>query len=275
MRYDLHGPSMTVTTACASALDALGTAAMYLESGLTDVVLAGGTEGGYTCDAGEEEGFVLATSAAEVSYGMSSVGADPTRAMLPFAADRAGIVSGEGSAFFVLETAEHAAARGAPVHAWITGYASLADAYHPSSPEPNGRWEARVMEMAQASAGVDPTAVDVVVAHATGTPKGDEAEIRALNRVFVETGNDHVVVTGLKGHTGHTGASSGGMNLVAGIRAMHGGRITNVGGTTVLDPEIRFDVALHEPRSVDLDVLQVNAFGFGGQDASVIVQRTV
>jgi 3-oxoacyl-[acyl-carrier-protein] synthase II len=273
MRYALHGPSMTVTTACASSLDALGTAAMYLHAGLADVVLAGATEGGYTCDSPEEEGFVLATSAAEVSYGMSSGGIDPTRAMLPFAADRAGIVSGEGSAFFVLETAEHAAARRARVHAWLTGYASLADAHHPSSPEPNGRWEARVMELAQQSAGVAPSDIDVLVAHATGTPKGDEAEIRALNRVLVEGGNDHVVVTGLKGHTGHTGASSGGMNLIAGVRAMHGGRVANIAGTALLDPEIRFDVALHEPRSVDVDVLQINSFGFGGQDASVIVRR--
>ena len=273
MRYALHGPSMTVTTACASSLDALGTAAMYLHAGLADVVLVGATEGGYTCDSPDEEGFVLATSVAEVSYGMSTGGTDGARAMLPFAADRAGIVSGEGSAFFVLETPEHAAARGARVHAWLTGYASLADAHHPSSPEPNGRWEARVMELAQRSAGVAPGDIDALVAHATGTPKGDEAEIRALNTVFADAGHGDVVVTGLKGHTGHTGASSGGMNLIAGIRAMSNGRLVNVGGTTVLDPEIRFDVALHEPRSLDVRTLQVNSFGFGGQDASIIVQR--
>jgi 3-oxoacyl-[acyl-carrier-protein] synthase II len=210
-----------------------------------------------------------------VAYGMASGDADPARAMLPFAADRAGIVSGEGSAFFVLETAAHAAARNARVHAWLTGYASLADAHHPSSPEPNGRWEARVMELAQRSAGVSPTEVDALVAHATGTPKGDEAEIRALNTVFVDAGNERVVVTGLKGHTGHTGASSGGMNVIAGMRTMHGGRLANVAGTTTLDPEIRFDVALHEPRPIDLRVLQVNSFGFGGQDASIVVQREV
>ena len=273
MRYRLHGPSMTVTTACASSLDALGTGAMYLEAGLADIVLVGATEGGYTCDSPEEEGFILATSVAEVSYGMSTGGTDGARAMLPFAADRAGIVSGEGSAFFVLETPAHAAARGARVHAWLTGYASLADAHHPSSPEPNGRWEARVMELAQRSAGVASGDIDALVAHATGTPKGDEAEIRAINTVFADAGHAAVVVTGLKGHTGHTGASSGGMNLIAGIRAMRDGRLVNIGGTTVPDPEIRFDVALHEPRSLDVRTLQVNAFGFGGQDASVIVQR--
>ena len=193
MRYGLHGPSLTVTTACASSLDALGTAAMYLEAGLADVVLCGATEGGYTCDEPGDEEFVLATSAAEVSYGMSSAPTDPARAMLPFAADRAGIVSGEGSAFFVLETAEHAAARSAGVHARLVGYASLADAHHPSSPEPDGVWEERVVRLAQESAGIGPGDVDAVVAHATGTPKGDQAEIRALNRVFADGGNDRVV----------------------------------------------------------------------------------
>lgn len=270
MQHDLHGPSMTVTTACASSLDALGTAAMYLESGMADVAVVGATEGGYTCDPGQDH-FQAGVSAAEQSYGMSAGQTDPSRAMLPFAADRVGIVSGEGSAFFVLETAEHAEARSATVHGWIRGYASLADGHHPSSPEPDGRWEQLVMEQAQASAGIGPADVDALVAHATGTPKGDTAEIRALNRVFAD--NDDLLVTGLKGHTGHTGASSGAMNIMAGLRAMRDGRLVNIAGTTVPDPEIEFDVALLEPRSVDLDVLQVNSFGFGGQNASVVVSR--
>ncbi|MCP5024757.1 MAG: beta-ketoacyl-[acyl-carrier-protein] synthase family protein [Actinomycetia bacterium] len=270
MAHDLHGPSLTVTTACASSLDALGTAAMYLESGRADVVLVGGTEGGYTCDPGQEH-FQAAVNAAEQSYGMSSGPTDPSRAMLPFAADRAGIVSGEGSAFFVLETEDHARSRGASIRGWLRGYGSLADAHHPSSPEPEGRWEQLVMEQAQASAGIAPAAVDALVAHATGTPKGDTAEIRALNRVFVA--NDDLVVTGLKGHTAHTGASSGAMNIMAGLRAMDQGRLVNVAGTTVLDPEIEFDVVIHEPRAVDVGVLQVNSFGFGGQNASVIIGR--
>ena len=131
------------------------------------------------------------------------------------------------------------------------------------------------MELAQAGAGVGPADVDVVIAHATGTPKGDSAEIRALNRVFVDgAGRDELLVTGLKGNTGHTGASAGAMNVMAGIWAMRHGRLPNVAGTTDLDPEVRFDVVLGEPRPVDLDVLQVNAFGFGGQDASLVVTRS-
>lgn len=274
MRYDLHGPSLTVTTACASSLDALGSAAQLISSGLADVALVGGTEGGFTYDGGDE-GFIPGTTFAGASYGMSTPSVDPYKAMLPFDAHRSGIVSGEGSAWFVLESEAHAAARGAEVLAWLRGYGSLADAHHPSSPEPTGRWEARAMELAQASAGIAPGEVDALVAHATGTPKGDDAEIAALNRIFVDgAGRGDLPVTSIKGHTGHTGASAGAMGLMAGVWAMHHGRFPNVAGTTELDPEVRFDVVLDEPRSLRVETLQVNAFGFGGQDASVLVTKS-
>jgi len=270
MAHQLHGPSTTIATACASSLDALGTAALYLGAGWVDVVLVGATEGGYTCDPGNEH-FLSAITAAEAAYGMRAEPVDPARALLPFAADRVGIVSGEGSAFFVLETEEHAVARGARVRGWLIGYASLADSFHPSSPEPEGTWEQLVMEKAQASAGVGPGDIDALVAHATGTPKGDTAEIKAINRIF--GANERLTVTGIKGHTAHTGAASGAMSVMAGLRAFESGRLTNIAGTTTVDAEIDFDVVLGEPRSVDLDRFQVNSFGFGGQNASVVVVR--
>jgi 3-oxoacyl-[acyl-carrier-protein] synthase II len=269
LAHELHGVSTTVATACASSLDALGTAAMYLQTGRADVVLVGATEGGYVCDPGQEH-YVPAATAAEQSYGMRQDEEDPYRALLPFAADRAGIVSGEGSAFFVLETAEHATARGARVRGWLRGVGSLADAYHPSSPEPEGRWEQEVMEEAHRSAGVGPNDIDLLYAHATGTPKGDEAEIRALNRVF-ETSD--VVVTGIKGHTGHTGAASGAMSVISGIRAMESGQVPAIAGTSIPDPEIGFDVATGSALDLRVDTFQVNSFGFGGQNASAVVSR--
>ncbi len=275
MRHGLHGPSLTVSTACASSLDALGTAARFLEAGVCDVALVGGTEGGYpTPGYRSDPPFEPVTQAAGRGYGMSTLTADPRRAMLPFAADRSGIVSGDGSVWFVLESEAHATARKANVLAWLRGHGALSDSHHPSSPEPNGTWEARAMELAQADAGVKAADVQALVAHATGTPKGDTAEIRAINRVFVEgAGRDDLLVTACKGHTAHTGASAGGVNLVAIIDAMHRGRLTNINGTTDPDPDIRFDVVLHEPRSIDLEIAQINAFGFGGQNASIIVSR--
>jgi 3-oxoacyl-[acyl-carrier-protein] synthase II len=130
------------------------------------------------------------------------------------------------------------------------------------------------MELAQTDAGVAPDDVDALVAHATGTPKGDDAEIKAINGLFMTGGRDpHLVVSAIKGNTGHTGSATGAMAVVAGVRAMNDGRLAHVAGTRNLDPAIRFDVVLHEPRTVDIDVLQVNAFGFGGQNASVVLTR--
>jgi 3-oxoacyl-[acyl-carrier-protein] synthase II len=126
------------------------------------------------------------------------------------------------------------------------------------------------MEEAQRAAGVGPADIDVLYAHATGTPKGDEAEIRALNRVFAST---DVVVTGIKGHTGHTGASSGAMSIISGIRAMESGQLPAIAGTSIPDPEIAFDVAIGEVRTMRVDTFQVNSFGFGGQNASAVVSN--
>jgi 3-oxoacyl-[acyl-carrier-protein] synthase II len=270
MRYGLHGPSLTIATTCATSLDAMGTAARLIQSGVVDVAITGGFDGMYP----QGSGYVPATAVVGTRYGMESTSTDPRRAMLPFDRHRAGIVSAEGAACFVLESEDHARARGADVLAWLRGYGSLADAYHPSSPDPSGTWERRAMELAQSEAGVAPADVDALIAHATGTPKGDAAEITAINGLFIDTGGaDDLVVGGTKGNTGHTGSAAGAMALVGGIWAMGQGRFPHVAGTTELDPDIRFDVVLHEPRTVDIDVLQVNAFGFGGQNASVVLSR--
>src|SRR3954447_10305550 len=270
MRYGLHGPSLTVATTCATSLDALGLATRLVPSGAVDVAISGGFDGMYP----RGSNYVPATAMIGVRYGMDTTATDPRRAMLPFDVDRAGIVGAEGAACFVLESEEHARARGAEVLAWLSGYGSLADAYHPSSPDPSGRWERRAMELAQAEAGVTPADVDAVIAHATGTPKGDAAEITALNALFIDGRPDRDLVVGaIKGNTGHTGSATGAMAVAAGVRAMHDGRLPHVGGTRSLCPAVRFDVVLHEPRTVDIEVLQINAFGFGGQNASVVLTR--
>jgi len=270
MRYGLHGPSLTVATTCATSLDAIGLATRLVASGAVDVVITGGFDGMYP----QGSNYVPATAMIGVRYGMDTTATDPRRAMLPFDVDRAGIVGAEGAACFVLESEEHARARNARVLAWVRGYGSLADAYHPSSPDPSGQWERRAMELAQADAGIAPGDVDALLAHATGTPKGDDAEIKAINDLFVGAGRDSpLVVSGIKGNTGHTGSATGAMAVVAGVRAMNDGRLAHVAGTRNLDPAVRFDVVLHEPRTIDIDVLQVNAFGFGGQNASVVLTR--
>ncbi len=273
MRYGLHGPSLTVTTACAASLDALGNAARLIEAGHADVLIAGGTDGGISLAGGGADGdFVPATFHTSRLYGMTARSDDPRRAMLPFDVKRQGIVVGEGSAMFVLEQGERARRRGARVLGYLRGYGALADAYHPSAPDPSGKWEARAMELALADAGITPDDVDALLAHATGTPKGDTAEIRAINQVHGSR-SQPLPVASIKGHIGHSGAASGAMALVTGLLGMAEGRFTHTSNTDEPDPEARFEVVIGRPKAIDIATLQVNAFGFGGQNASIIATR--
>ncbi|MCW5744982.1 MAG: beta-ketoacyl-[acyl-carrier-protein] synthase family protein [Alphaproteobacteria bacterium] len=273
MRYHLHGPSLTVTTACASSLDAIGTAARLIAGGQADVMIAGATEGGISLAGGGADGdFVPAMFHTSTLYGMDAPSHDPHRAMLPFDAKRSGIVVGEGAAMLVLERGDRARARGVPILGYVRGYGSLADAFHPSSPEPTGKWEARAMELAIADAGIDAGAVDALIAHATGTPKGDTAEIRAINRVHGDR-PQKLPVASIKGHIGHSGAASGGMAIITGLLGMRDGRFVHTANTDDPDPEAQFDIVIGAPRALDYRTLQVNSFGFGGQNASLIVTR--
>lgn len=266
MRYGLHGPLLTLTTACASSNDAIGNAARLIRSGEADVALTGGTEA-VTLGDGD---FAPAWYFAQAQYGMITNSTDERRTLTPFDQSRTGIVIGDGSAMFVIESEEHALARGATILAEIAGYASLADGPHPSAPDPNGTWEALVMRKALANAGIEPEQVDALYAHATGTAKGDTAEIRAINTVH---GGRDLPVTGIKGHTGHTGAASGAMSAVAALETFASGMFPNAFGTDVVDPDADFQVITQKPVHVDADVIQINSFGFGGQNASLVLRR--
>lgn len=266
MRYGLHGPLLTLTTACASSNDAIGNAARLIRSGEADVALTGGTEA-VTLGDGD---FAPAWYFAQAQYGMITNSTDERRTLTPFDQSRTGIVIGDGSAMFVIESEEHALARGATILAEIAGYASLADGPHPSAPDPNGTWEALVMRKALANADIEPEQVDALYAHATGTAKGDTAEIRAINTVH---GGRDLPVTGIKGHTGHTGAASGAMSAVAALETFASGMFPNAFGTDVVDPDADFQVITQKPAHVDADVIQINSFGFGGQNASLVLRR--
>ncbi len=273
MRYRLHGPSLTVTTACASSLDAIGTAARLISAGAADVIIAGATEGGISGADGSADGdFVPAMFHTSTLYGMDAPSDDPRRAMLPFDVKRNGIVVGEGSAMFVLEQGARARGRGAPIIGYVRGYGSLADSFHPSSPDPSGKWEAHAMTLALQDAGITPDRVDALIAHATGTPKGDTAEICAINQVHGQRARP-LPVASIKGHIGHSGAASGGMAIITGLLGMREERFGHTANTDEPDPEAMFDIVIGEPRSMPYRTLQVNSFGFGGQNASLVVTR--
>jgi 3-oxoacyl-[acyl-carrier-protein] synthase II len=244
-----------------------------IQSGQVDVALVGGTEGGLPLASGDADGdFVPAMYVGQAAYGMTTKQPEVSRASLPFDVHRSGIVTGEGSAALVLESGEHARARHAPVLARIAGCASLADSYHPSAPEPDGTWEAQAMRLALDNAGVSPDEVSALVAHATATPKGDAAEINAINRVYGSR-REPLPVTSLKGHLGHTGAASGAMGVIAAGHAMRTGSFPNTAGTRDVDPAAEFHVVLGHPIDLAARIVQVNAFGFGGQNSSVVIRH--
>ena len=273
MRHDLHGPSLTVTTACASTLDALGTAGRLIEFGLADAAIVGGVEAGHTLTSGGAQGgFVPAMAYAPAMFGMHSSVSSPEQACRPFDVHRTGIAGSEGATAFLLERADLAESRRANVLGHLCGYGAVSDAHHPSAPEPSGRWEQRAMRLALEHSRFAPGEVDCLYAHATGTPVGDPPEIRAINAVYGGRARP-LPVTSVKGHFGHAAAASGGMSLIAGLCNMAENVLVNTANTTEPDPEVRFDVQLGAPGALDIGVFQVNAFGFGGQNASVVISR--
>ncbi|HEX4013766.1 MAG TPA: beta-ketoacyl-[acyl-carrier-protein] synthase family protein [Candidatus Cybelea sp.] len=260
MRWELHGPQLAISTACASSLDAIGVAAGMIERGEVDAAIAGGTE------------TLLSPLVYEslVRAGALSRNLDAALASRPFDVDRDGFVMGDGAAIVILERLERAVERGAQIVARICGYGSLADAHHITSPDPSARFEVQAMRDAIDRAAGVVAQCEVVYAHATGTLVGDAAEARAIDEVYARR---PPLVTSIKGHVGHSMASAGAMCVVAGIMGMRDSMIPPTIGTARIDPATRFDLVMQAPRSHSYSAFQVNAFGFGGQNASLIVSR--
>jgi 3-oxoacyl-[acyl-carrier-protein] synthase II len=268
LRWGLHGPQLAVATACASSHDAMGIAARMIQSGEVDVAITGGTD----CAVSPLLFFGARNN------GMFKPQPDPYKTCRPFNRERFGVMLGEGAGVFVLERADRARKRGAVIHGMLRGYATLADGHHPSSPEPQGKWEQRVMELALQSAELPAGAddVDAVVAHGTGTPVGDIAELAALNRIYGKRG-EPLPVTAPKGNFGHPHGPAGALGLLVGLHGMQQNAVMATAGThdtRDLMPEIgNLHVVINEPAPTRIDAFQVNAFGFGGQNSSLVVTR--
>jgi 3-oxoacyl-[acyl-carrier-protein] synthase II len=246
----------------------MGIAARMIESGEIDVAIAGGTD----CAISPLVFFGARNNR------MFTPQPDPLKTCRPFNVERFGVMLGEGAGMFVLEHAERARRRGATIHGRLRGYATLADGYHPSSPEPEGRWEQRVMELAIENARLPGGAgdVDALVAHGTGTPVGDIAELAALNRIFGAR-EKPLRVMSPKGNFGHPHGPAGALGLLAGLFSMQQNALMPTAGThdvRELMPEVdRLHAVIGAPAEGRIDVLQVNAFGFGGQNASLVISR--
>ena len=268
LRFGLHGPQLAIATACASSHDAMGIAARMIEAGEIDVAIAGGTDRAIS---------PLVFFGARNNK-MFTPQPDPYKTCRPFNVERFGVMLGEGAGMFVLERADRARKRGATIYGYLRGYATLADGYHPSSPEPEGRWEQRVMELAIENAHLPcgTADVDAVVAHGTGTPVGDIAELAALNRIYGARAKPMRVMSP-KGNFGHPHGPAGALGLLAGLFSMQQKALMPTAGTyseREIMPEVgRLHAVINAPAEGQIDVLQVNAFGFGGQNSSLIVTR--
>ena len=257
MRLGLMGPAETITTACAAGTHALGYAARLVASGRVDAALAGG---------GESVLEPVAFAGFRNMTALSTVGLSR-----PFDAARDGFVMAEGAGALVLETLEHAQARGARIYAEILGAASTADAFHITAPREDGAGALRCMQLALEDAGIGIDAVGHINAHGTSTPLNDLAESKAISSLF---GATTPPVTSAKGVTGHSLGGAGAIEAVASVLTIERGQIPQTVGTTEVDPEIAIDVVIGTPRTLEKPVILSNSFSFGGHNGCLVIGRS-
>ncbi|MDF2615223.1 MAG: 3-oxoacyl-(acyl-carrier-protein) synthase 2 [Clostridia bacterium] len=256
-----RGICSTVVTACSSGTHSIGEAFRALKLGMNDVIIAGGTEASITPlgIAGFNALTALSTSS------------DPNRASIPFDKERDGFVIGEGAGVVVLETLEHAKARGAHILAEIVGYGATGDAYHITSPRPDGEGATKAMQEAINEAGISPDEVDYINAHGTSTPYNDKIETAAIKKVFGE--NTKVAISSTKSMTGHLLGAAGGIEAVAITKAVEEDFIPPTIGYQVADEECDLDYVPNKGRSQKVKYAMSNSLGFGGHNASIIVKK--
>ena len=266
IKYGFKGPLGAPVTACAAGVQAIGDAARMIRAGEVDVAICGGAEACiHTVSLG---GFAAARA-------LSSVFNDePTKASRPFDRDRDGFVMGEGAGILVIESLDHALARGAQPIAEIVGYGTSADAYHLTSGPEDGDGAKRAMELAIKQAGITPDQIQHLNAHATSTPVGDKGELAAIKRVFGD--HNKIVVTSTKSATGHLLGAAGGIETIFTALAL---RDQIIPPTLNLENPDEFatgvDIVSGAARPTIIDYAISNGFGFGGVNASILLKRWV
>jgi 3-oxoacyl-[acyl-carrier-protein] synthase II len=263
MKLGATGPCIAPVTACATGNNAIGEAFVAIRSGLVDRAVAGGTEAPL---------LPVAFSGFNSMRAMSTRNDTPQAACTPFASGRDGFLMGEGSGVLVLEEWDAAMARGAEILAEVAGYGATADAYHLTSPDPEGRGAARAMELAAAMAGWAPGEVDYINAHGTGTPVGDIAETKAVRR-FLGQFADRTPVSSTKGATGHLFGAAGGIEAVVCVQTLRTGWLPPTLGLVEGDPECDLDYVPLVARKTDPERVLSNGFGFGGHNAVLAFRK--
>ena len=260
--YHIQGPSYTVSTACSSGGDAIGTAVMCMQSGKADVMLAVGAES-VLCP--------LVIYSLANAKALSKRNDSPSTASRPFDISRDGFVIGEGGGALVLETEEHALARGAEIYGEVLGCGNTCDAYHVTAPHPEGRGAIACMKLALAEAGLKPSDIGYINAHGTATGKGDTVETSAIREIF---GEKTPYVSSTKGATGHMMGAGGITETITCVKAIETGVIPPTINLNEVDPECAgIDLVPNTAKNAEISYAMSNAFGFGGQNSSVIVGK--
>lgn len=259
--HDIEGPSYTVSTACSSGGDAINQAAMIIKAGKADVMLAVGAESAH-CPI-----FIYSLSNAKA---LSRNNENPQKASRPFDENRDGFVIGEGGGALVLESEEHAKARGAKILGELLACGNTCDAYHVTAPHPEGRGAIACMKQALAEAGLEPSDIGYINAHGTSTPKGDEVEVHSVTEVF---GENAPLVSSTKGATGHMMGAGGVTEVIACVKAIETGIVPPTINLENPIPDCKIDFVPNEARKAEVRYAMSNAFGFGGQNSSVIVGK--
>jgi 3-oxoacyl-[acyl-carrier-protein] synthase II len=264
LRYGMKGPNFSTVSACATGNHSIGDALLYIERGLADVFVAGGCEATITpLGVG---GFCAARALSERNDA-------PEKASRPFDKGRDGFVAGEGAGLLVVEEYEHARRRGARIYAELAGYGASADAYHITTPAPEGEGGQRAMRMALKFAGVNADQVGYVNTHGTSTPLGDVAECQAINKVFGDHARNGLVVSATKSMTGHLLGAAGGLEAVVTVLALHHGIVPPTINVDEQDPECQLDVVPNVARQKQLEVAISNSFGFGGTNSVLLFKK--
>lgn len=263
IKFGAKGPNTAVATACATGSHAIGDAFRIIQRGDADVMIAGGTESVIT---------PMAIGGFAVMKALSTRNDEPERASRPFDTDRDGFVMGEGAGVVILESLENARKRNARIYAEIIGYGMTSDAYHITSPSPDGEGAAFCMAAALKDAGISPDVVDYINAHGTSTKYGDELETKAIKTVFGEHAY-RLSVSSTKSMTGHLLGAAGGVEAVISILSMQHGVIPPTINLDHPDPECDLDYVPHKPKNRDVNCTLSNSFGFGGTNACLLFRK--
>lgn len=263
LRFQCQAYNNTVVTACASGTQAIGEAALAIQQGMADLMLAGGVEGMI------HEVIMAAFTAMRV---LANDNEHPERACKPFDARRDGFCSAEGAGVLVLERLDKALDRGARIYAEVVGYAANTDAYHAAIPDPEGAGAFRVMKWALESAGVPPDEIDYINAHGPGTEVGDPLETKAIKDLFGERAY-RIPISSTKSMVGHALGAAGAIEAQACVKTITEGVIHPTINYEVPDPECDLDYVPNVARRADVRTTLSNSFGLGGQNACLVLRR--